>query len=121
MVEYFSIVDFIKDRNDMTFDPFKNKYDNKIPSNVTIAKSINELKKTNSIKLIIDQHWYGDTRDKHVHYLISTNNKYEVFISERNGKHCLEIFEDFEKAVFVKLDALFNEMNFAADDSKINA
>ncbi len=117
----FSILDFINDRSNLSLDSFKEKYDGKIPSNVTILDSLNELKASNSLSLVIDQNWYGDIRDKHVHYLISNNGKYEVFISERNGKHCLEVFDDLEEAIFLKLDSLFNEMNFAPSDSKINS
>jgi hypothetical protein len=117
----FSITSFIKDRNVFDFELFKNKYNLKIPTTVTILDSLTVLKNTNNLSLMIDSSWYGDHRDKHVHYLIKKHNKYEVFISERGNRHCLETFDSLELAIFTKIDALFNEMNHAASDSRINA
>lgn len=117
----FSIINFITDRNTLTFEEFKDKYDSKIPSTTMIANSITELKISGNFGLMIDKSWFGDGRDKHMHYLLSNMNKYDVFISERNGRHCLESFTNLEDAIFVKLDALFNELNHAASDSTINS
>jgi hypothetical protein len=116
----FSIVSFIIDRNNLTFEKFKAKYDNKIPHSITIVDAISKLKNSGSIDLMIDKCWYGDSRDEHLHYLLKNMNKYEVFISERNGQHCVESFDNFEDATFAKLDALFNEIGHAAPDSIIN-
>ena len=117
----FAILEFIKDRNSMSFDEFSEKYKGKIPTDISIVESIKELKQSDSLSLLIDEAWYGDHRDRHVHYLISSDQNYEVFVSERNGKHCLEKFQDLEQAAFLKIDSLLNEMNCAARDSKINS
>jgi len=116
----FSVVTFLKDREMSSFESFKEKYDSKIPINVLIKTSIQELKNKEILHIIVDDNWYGDTRDKHCHYLIKKNNIFEVFISERNGRHCLETFSNLEEAAFAKLDALFNEMGHPASDSIIN-
>lgn len=117
----FSIINFITDRNSLAFEEFKSKYNEKIPSVITIANSISRLNISKETDLMIDKSWHGDDRDEHVHYLLKNMNKYDVFISERNGQHCKKSFNKLEDAMFVKLDALFNEMNHAAPDSIINS
>lgn len=116
----FSIIDFINDKSTLNLERFRLKYKNNIPSSISISESISVLKKSDSLNLMIDDHWYGDKRDKDGDYLIKKGNQYEVFESERFGRHCLVIFDNLEEAIFAKLDSLFNGMYHSAPDSIIN-
>lgn len=85
-------------------------------------KEVVEFITLNNLKdNFLDRKFHGDFRDKQLAFLIKNEKSYEVFYSERGGKHCLTIHDDYESALFDYLDRMFNEIGINSPDSIINA
>ncbi len=112
--------EFVTDYEHLEFASFTSKYFEKIPQGTTILSLVDYLKNKNALQTFVDPMWFGDTRDQNTYYLLArSDGKFEVFLSERGGKHWLRVYDSLEQAVSHKMDLLLNSLMFAAPDSTV--
>ncbi|MFZ9596321.1 MAG: hypothetical protein ACO3A2_09615 [Bdellovibrionia bacterium] len=68
---------------------------------------------------LVDPVWFGDSRDQKVYYLMKCDDGFEVFLSEKGGKHWRKTFRNLDEAVFDLVDVVVNGYGFLAVDTKI--
>ncbi len=96
------------------------KYGSNVLDRISIQGLIAEYKKLGGNGAdLIDQIWHGDPRDKKAYYLMKCDDGFEVFLSERGGKHWRQTFADLDAAIFHLVDASLNGYGIAPVDSKI--
>ena len=96
---------------------FFRKYFKKIKGEYTLAGLLETAKKNNILEKCIDLEWITYPGIDKVHYLMkTTNNKYEVFDSERFGKLGLRIYENLDDAFTDKFDRILNSLAYKPSD-----
>ncbi|MFK8139442.1 MAG: hypothetical protein AB8E15_13865 [Bdellovibrionales bacterium] len=114
------IVNDLKNLNlkKISIGSLRDKYQSGNKTSCKIREVIDYIILNNLKDSFVDKEFYGDFRDKQLTFLLECDNSYEVFCSERGGKHLLEKYDDYESALFEYLDRMFNELSINAIDSK---
>lgn len=111
--------EFVADLLNMSELGLFQKYDNKIPSSTKVIEVVNAIKQLSAERKLVQKDWDGSSDI--VFNLVSTGNGYEVFQTERGGKHWVTRHDSIDAAIFDKIDRIFNALMHSAPDSKINA
>lgn len=101
-------------------DEMEKKYWHKL--DVSVDETVKYLLKNNLAYDLIKDVFYGDVRDSQTPYLLKVSeNKFEVFESERGAKFGLHTYSNLEDALFDYVDTVYNSYGIVANDSKINS
>ncbi len=117
------LVDDIKNLNlkKLNIGSLRDKYQLSDRKECSIKAVVDFIILNNLEDNFLDEIFYGDFRDKQIAYLLKSDKGFEVFYSERGGKHCMKIYNDYESALFDYLDRIFNEIGINAPDSEIHS
>ena len=78
----------------------RDKYNGTIEPKMSIKDALSYITLNKLENSFIEKIFYGDFRDKQLTFLLKVENGFEVFDSERGGKHSLELYSDFNAALF---------------------
>lgn len=117
------ILNDIKSLNDkkVNIGSLRDKYQSSDKVKCEIKDVVAFIISNNLKNSFLDKEFHGDFRDKQLTFLLECDKDYEVFDSERGGKHFLQKYVDYESALFDYIDRIFNEIGIIASDSKINS
>ena len=118
------LMDLIKE---LPTQDLRQKYGTDALKRLSIKALIDEFKSLGGdLSELIDPVWFGYTRVRHGdininhYYIMRCDEYYEVFESERGGKHGRTTHRDLESAVFRVVDSLINQTEGAyAIDTRI--
>lgn len=111
--------EFIADYKNMSEEELYKKYYKNIPADVSNAGIVARIMAANASCFFIDEVWYGDRRDSRINFLLlSPSGQYEVFQSERGGKHLRTVHTSLEEALETKIDLLLYTLGHKPPDAK---
>lgn len=111
--------EFISDYKNLSENDLYKKYYGKIPSSVTNGSVVARVFSTGAVNCFIDQVWHGDRRDSRTYFLMDLKNGlYEVFQTERGGKHMRTVHGALEAALEAKVDFLLHALGHNPPDAK---